>query len=125
MADIQLTTEISTPANEIFVFVGPPRVPLWWGLEMDARVGVQGGGSDFTPTQKMRITGNLQRYDVALTAVITAYEWEHLLEWHFQDSYGVRGMQRWELHGLARTTRVTMRDKYEMPEFFGKMLDII
>jgi hypothetical protein len=118
MADIRLITEIATTPNEIFVFFVPQRMPLWYGIEMDAHFEVQGGASDFVPTQKIRITGKLQRYDVALTAVITAYEWEHLLEWHFQDSYGVRGMQRWELQGLAGTTRVTMRDKY-------KMLDVI
>jgi hypothetical protein len=125
MANIQLIVEIAAPPNEIFVFFVPQRMPLWYGIEMDAHFEVQGGASDFAPTQKIRITGRLQRYDVALTTVITAYEWERLLEWHFQDSYGVRGMQRWELQGQAGTTRVTMRDKYEMPELFGKIFDVI
>jgi hypothetical protein len=125
MADIEQITEISAPPNEIFVFFVPQRMPLWYGIEMDAHFEVQGGASDFAPAQKVRITGKLQRYDVWLTAVITAYEWEHLLEWHFQDSYGVRGMQRWELQALAGTTRVTMRDKYEMPDLFGRVFDLI
>jgi uncharacterized protein YndB with AHSA1/START domain len=125
MGDIQLTTEIFAPPNEIFVFFVPQRMPLWYGIEMDAHFEVQGGASDFAPTQKVRITGKLQRYELSLTGVITAYEWERLLEWQFQDSYGVRGMQRWELQALAGTTRVTMRDKYEMPDLFGKMFDLI
>jgi Polyketide cyclase / dehydrase and lipid transport len=125
MADIQVISEISAPPNEIFVFFVPQRMPLWYGMEMDAHFEIQGGASDFAPTQKVRITGKLQRYDLSLTAVITAYEWEHLLEWHFQDSYGVRGMQRWELQALAGTTRVTMRDKYEMPDLFGRVFDLI
>jgi hypothetical protein len=29
------------------------------------------------------------------------------------------------LQALAGTTRVTMRDKYEMPDLFGKMFDLI
>jgi Polyketide cyclase / dehydrase and lipid transport len=129
MADIQLNAEIAAPPNEIFVFFVPQRMALWYGIEMDAHFEVQGGAADFAVAQKVRITGRLQRYDVALTAVITAYEWERLLEWQFQDSYGVRGMQRWELQGMgagasaAGTTRVVMRDKYEMPGMFGKLFD--
>lgn len=124
MADIQLVAEISTPPNEIFVFFVPQRMALWYGIEMHAHFEVQGGASDFAVTQKVRITGKLQRHDMSLTAVITAYEWERLLEWQFQDSYGVRGMQRWELQGLAGMTRVTMRDKYEMPGMLGKIFDL-
>ncbi|MGA7636239.1 MAG: hypothetical protein WCB00_04885 [Candidatus Acidiferrales bacterium] len=123
MSDIQLISEIATTPNEIFVFFVPQRMPLWYGIEMDAHFEMQGGASDFGVSQKVRITGKLQRYDMALTAVITAYEWEHLLEWQFQDSYGVRGMQRWELQRAGDTTRVMMRDKYEMPGLFGKIFD--
>lgn len=90
---------------------------------MDTHFEVQGGASDFAVAQKIRITGRLQRYDMALTVVVTAFEWERLLEWQFQDSYGIRGMQRWELAGSAGATRVTMRDKYEMPGAFGRIFD--
>jgi hypothetical protein len=123
MSDIHLISEIATTPNEIFVFFVPQRMALWYGIEMDAHFEVQGGAADFAVAQKVRITGKLQRYDMALTAVITAYEWERLLEWQFQDSYGVRGMQRWELQGAAGTTRVMMRDKYEMPGMVGKIFD--
>ncbi|MGC1796902.1 MAG: SRPBCC family protein [Candidatus Acidiferrales bacterium] len=125
MADIRLIAEIAEPANEIFVFFVPQRMALWYGIEMDAHFEVQGGAADFAVAQKVRITGRLQRYDMALTAVITAYEWERVLEWQFQDSYGVRGTQRWELRSVAGITRVTMRDKYEMPGMLGKVFDYL
>src|ERR1700683_5312278 len=113
MAHVELATQISTTPNEIFVFFVPQRMPLWYGVEMNSHFEVQGGAPDFAVGQKVRITGKLQRYDVALTVVITAYQWERLLEWQFHDSYGVRGMQRWELQSQAGVTRVTMRDEYE------------
>ena len=123
MAYVELATQISTTPNEIFVFFVPQRMPLWYGTEMDAHFEVQGGASDFAVGQKVRITGKLRSYDVALTVVITAYEWEHHLEWQFQDSYGVRGMQRWDLQPLAGATKVIMRDEYVMPSTFGKIFD--
>ena len=64
---------------------------LWYGAEMEAHFEVQGGAADFAVGQKVRVTGKSRREDTALTAVITAYQWDHLLEWQFQESYGVRG----------------------------------
>jgi hypothetical protein len=123
MARIQLVTEIATTPNEIFVFFVPQRMPLWYGAEMNAHFEVQGGASDFSVGQKVRITGKLQRHEVSLTVVVTAYEWEHHLEWQFQDSYGVRGMQRWDLQPQGSATKLTMRDEYQMPTKLGKVLD--
>ena len=123
MARIELCTQISTTPNEIFVFFVPQRMPLWYGAEMNACFEVQGGAPDFAVGQKVRITGKLQQHDVALTVVVTAYEWEHHLEWQFQDCYGVRGMQRWDLQPQANETKVTMRDEYLMPTTPGKILD--
>ena len=123
MARIELVTEIATTPNEVFVFFVPQRMPLWYGTEMDAHFEVQGGASDFAVGQKVRITGKLQSYELVLTVVITAYEWEHRLEWQFQDSYGVRGMQRWDLQPLAGATKVIMRDEYVMPSTLGKIFD--
>jgi uncharacterized protein YndB with AHSA1/START domain len=123
MGDVTLSLEIPAPPNEVFVFFVPQRMPLWYGTEMDARFEVQCGASDFAVGQKVRITGRLSRYEMQLTVVITAYEWERLLEWRFQDSYGVKGMQRWELQFADGKTRVVMRDVYEMPSRFGKFLD--
>ncbi len=125
MADLSFSLEIAVPPNEIFVFFVPQRMPLWYGTEMDAKFEVQGGASDFAVGQKVRISGDLGSHEVILTSVITAYEWERLLEWQFQDSYGVRGKQRWELQGVAGKTQLTMRDSYQMPSAFGHFIDKI
>jgi len=123
MARIELATLISTTPNEIFVFFVPQRMPLWYGPEMNAHFEVQAGASDFAVGQKVRIAGKLRAHEVALTVVVTAYEWEHHLEWQFQDSYGVRGMQRWDLQPEGSATKLTMRDEYQMPTKLGKILD--
>ena len=127
MADITLSCDFAAAPNEIFVFFVPQRMPLWYGAEMEACFEVQGGAPDFSAGQKVRITGRLGRRVVTLTVVITAYEWLRLLEWRFQDSYGVRGLQRWELEPAASGigTRLTMRDAYEMPGAFAKVIDRI
>lgn len=123
MADLTFFVDIATPPNEVFVFFVPQRMPLWYGMEMDAKFEVQGGAPDFALGQKVRITGRLRQYEMVLTVVITAYEWERLLEWQFQDSYGVRGMQRWELQGIAGKTKLTMCDSYRMPSTFARFFD--
>jgi hypothetical protein len=123
MSRIELATQISTTPNEIFVFFVPQRMPLWYAVEMNAHFEVQGGAPDFAVGQKVRITGTLQNYELVLTVVVTAYEWEHHLEWQFQDSYGVRGMQRWDLQPQAGATKLIMRDEYTMPTNVGKILD--
>jgi len=125
MADLTLSIEIAAPPKEIFVFLVPQRMPLWYGAEMDCAFEVQGGAADFAVGQKVRIAGRLGRREVALTVVITAYRWERLLEWRFQDSYGVRGLQRWELEEANGKIRLTMRDSYEMPGAFGRFFDRI
>ena len=65
----------------------------------------------------------MQDYELTLTVVVTAYEWEHHLEWQFQDSYGIRGMQGWDLQPQAGATKLIMRDEYTMPTTLGKILD--
>ena len=123
MADLEFTREFSVAPNEVFVFFVPQRMPLWYGIEMNSHFEVQGGASDFAVGQKLRIKGDLGNWEVALTVVITAYEWERLLEWQFQDSYGVRGMQRWELTPTPAGTRLQMRDSYRLPDLFGRIFD--
>jgi Polyketide cyclase / dehydrase and lipid transport len=127
MAEIVLSAEFAAPPNEIFVFFVPQRMPLWYGPEMNAYFDVQGGASEFAAGQKVRITGKLGRREVALTMVIVAYEWCRLLEWRFQDRYGVRGLQRWDLVPMSSNpgTRLIMRDSYEMPGSFGSLVDKI
>jgi hypothetical protein len=125
MTALDFSLDIPAPPNEIFVFFVPQRMSLWYGSEMDSQFEVQGGSSEFAAGQKVRITGTLGRREVALTVVITAYQWERLLEWRFQDSFGVRGLQRWELLPVASGTRLRMRDSYDMPGALGRFLDRI
>jgi uncharacterized protein YndB with AHSA1/START domain len=126
MADIVLSAEFAAPPNEVFVFFVPQRMPLWYGAEMNACFEVQRGASEFTSGQKVRIAGKLGRREVALTVVVTAYEWCRLLEWRFQDRYGVKGLQRWDIASATPTaTTLTMRDSYEMPGAFGRLVDLI
>lgn len=125
MADLDLSVDIAAPTNEVFVFFVPQRMPLWYGAEMDSCFEVQGGAPEFATSQKVKIAGKLGRREVALTVVITDYAWERLLEWRFQDSFGVRGLQRWELVPISSGTRLTMRDSYKMPGTLSRLLDLI
>jgi uncharacterized protein YndB with AHSA1/START domain len=123
MANLEFVREFAVPPKEIFVFFVPQRMALWYGTEMNSCFEVQGGASDFAAGQKVRITGRLGNREVVLTVVITEYEWEHVFEWQFQDSYGVRGKQRWEFQALGDSTQLTMLDQYEMPGRVGKVID--
>jgi uncharacterized protein YndB with AHSA1/START domain len=124
MAELTFSIDFIAPPNEVFVFFVPQRMPLWYGVEMEACFEVQGGAPDFAVGQKVRIAGHLGSHQLTLTVVVTAYEWGRLLEWRFEDSYGVRGLQQWELAPSASGgTRLTMRDSYEMPSAFGRLFD--
>jgi hypothetical protein len=125
MADLDFSVDIPAAPNEVFVFFAPQRMPLWYGAEMDSQFEVQGGCSEFAVSQKVRIAGRLGHREVTLTVLITAYEWERLLEWKFQDSFGVRGSQRWELAPAPSGTHLKMRDSYQMPGTLGRFLDRI
>jgi hypothetical protein len=123
MAHLEFSRDFSVAPNEVFVFFVPQRMPLWYGTEMNSHFEVQGGASDFAVGQKVQITGQLGKREVSLTVVITAYRWEKLLEWQFQDSYGVRGLQRWELESRPTGVRLRMRDSYQMPGLTGRLID--
>jgi hypothetical protein len=125
MADLTFTTDFAVPPNEIFVFFVPQRMPLWYGAEMDACFTAQCGAPEFCRGQRVRIAGKLGRRPVSLEAAITNYEFGRLLEWRFEDRYGVRGMQRWELAPAPSGggTRLTMRDSYHLPGKLGALVD--
>ena len=123
MAHLEFSRDFSVAPNEVFVFFVPQRMPLWYGTEMNSHFEVQGGAPDFAVGQKVQITGKLGKREVSLTVVITAYRWEELLEWQFQDSYAVRGLQRWELESSLSGTRLHMRDSYQMPGLSGRLID--
>jgi len=125
MAKLQFTVEIQAPPDRVVVFFVPQRMPYWYGAEMNAEFEVQGGAADFQTGLKVRITGRAGRREVSLTAVVAQWEWGRALEWRFQDAYGVRGMQRWEMKPAAGGTRVRMRDEYEVPGRFGRIWDAL
>jgi hypothetical protein len=97
---------------------------------MEACLEVQGGASDFAVAQKVRVTGHLGRREVSHTAVVTAFDQAHLLEWRFEDRYGVKGLERWELERVntpplmvTPRTAVRMHSDYVMPGLLGKVMD--
>ncbi len=123
MAELEFEIEIAAPANLVFAFFVPQRMPYWYGAEMQSCFEVQGGAAEFALAQKVRIVGKMGKQEVALTAVVMRYESGRLLEWRFQDAYGVRGLQSWELSVTAHGTRLRMRDTYELPGRLGRIFD--
>jgi hypothetical protein len=123
MANLAFERDLTVVPKEIFVFFVPQRMPLWYGAEMRSCFEVQGGAPDFAVGQKVRVTGRLAEREVTLTTVVTAYQWDRLFEWQFQDSYGVRGKQRWEFQQTGGGTKLMMHDHYEMPGSINKIID--
>ena len=130
MAQIETSVQIAAPAELVFAFFVPQRMPYWYGAEMEACLEVQGGAPDFAVAQKVRVTGHLGNYEVSHTAVVTAYQQARLFEWRFEDRYGVKGLERWELQRVdtllsaaAPRTAVRMRSDYVMPGLLGKAMD--
>jgi uncharacterized membrane protein len=130
MARIETSVQIAAPAEVVFAFFVPQRMPYWYGADMHACFEVQDGASDFAVGQKVHITGNLGRREVSHTAVVTALQQARLFEWRFSDRYGVKGLERWELERLDASsperppkTVVCMRSDYTMPGSLGKAMD--
>src|SRR5271154_185753 len=122
MARIETLMEIAAPAEGVVAFFVPQRTPDWYGADMQANFEVQGGAPDFAVAQKVRITGNLGKREVAHTAVVTALKQASHFEWRFRDRYGVEGLERWELERVGTPssqrlpkTVVRMRSDYTMP----------
>jgi hypothetical protein len=125
MADLRFCVDMAASPNLVFAIFVPQRMPHWYGTEMNSHFEVQGGASEFQAGQKVRISGTVRGREVALTVVIVEYEWLRVLDWRFQDSYGVRGMQRWEVAPSGAGTRLCMMDRYEMPGRWGRLVDWI
>src|ERR1700733_15079361 len=119
MAQIESSVQIAAPAELIFAFFVPQRMPYWYGADMEACFEVQDGASDFALAQKVRVSGHLGKREVSHTAVVTALREARLFEWRFEDRYGVKGLERWELEPITSTgaisppkTAVKMRSVY-------------
>jgi uncharacterized membrane protein len=130
MARIEISVQIAAPAEVVFAFFVPQRMPYWYGADMQACLEVQDGASDFALAQKVRVTGHLGRREVSHTAVVTALQEARLFEWRFSDRYGVKGSERWELEQVGESssrqtpkTVVRMRSDYSMPGLVGKAMD--
>ena len=129
MAHIETSIQIVAPAELVFAFFVPQRLPYWYGAEMEACLEVQGGTADFAVSQKVRVTGHLGKREVSHTAVVTALQQARLFEWRFEDRYGVKGKERWELERVEApsssvpNTIVRMRSDYTMPGLLGKAMD--
>ena len=130
MARIENSVQIAAPAEVVFAFFVPQRMPYWYGADMQACFEVQDGASDFAVAQKVHITGNLGQREVSHTAVVTVFERARLFEWRFSDRYGVKGLERWELERVngpssetVPKTLVRMRSDYTMPGLVGKAMD--
>jgi uncharacterized membrane protein len=95
----------------------------WYGAEARIEFEAQGGATEFRNGLKMRLSGKVGGRELSITAVVTEFERGRVLEWQFQDGYGVRGMQRWEIEAASGGTRLRMRDRYEMPGRFEKFFD--
>lgn len=123
MADLIFIEEIAAPTKIVGAFFVPHRMGAWYGRELDLQFEVQGGAIEFRNGLKVKLTGRIGKREVSHTAVVTEVERGRVLEWQFQDAYGVRGIQRWEIEESANGTRLRMRDRYEMPGSFGKFMD--
>lgn len=123
MADLTFVEEIAAPAKIVGAFFVPHRMGAWYGSELDLQFEVQGGAIEFRNGLKVKLTGRLGRREVSHTAVVTEFARGRVLEWQFQDAYGVRGLQRWEIAENGSSTRLRMRDHYAMPGRFGKFMD--
>ena len=134
MSRIETTVQIAAPAELVFAFFVPQRMPYWYGADMESCFEVQDGAPDFAVSQKVRISGHLGKREVSHTAVVTAVQEARLFEWRFKDRYGVEGMERWEIQragapppgapvNAAQKTVVRMVSVYTMPGLIGKALD--
>jgi len=130
MARIETSVEIAAPAEMVFAFFVPQRMPYWYGADIQASFEVQDGASDFEVAQKVQISGKMGKREVSHTAVVTALQNARVFEWRFSDRYGVKGLERWELERVAAAsperppkTVVRMHSDYTMPGFVGKLVD--
>jgi uncharacterized membrane protein len=133
MARVESSVQIAAPAEVVFAFFVPQRMPYWYGADMQACFEVQDGESDFAVAQKVHIAGNLGKREVSHTAVVTALQQPRVFEWRFSDRYGVKGLERWELERADAPTAdknrnpaptvVRMVSDYTMPGILGRAMD--
>src|SRR5690242_7909046 len=104
MSRIVLTQIVAAPPEDVFVFFVPQRMPYWYGPEMRTSFEAQGCGSGFRAGSQVRISAELAKRSFAHTAVVTAFERPRIFEWRFEDAYGVRGRERWEMERVENAS---------------------
>lgn len=125
MAHLEFSQRIDATPALVSAFFVPQRMPYWYGYEMKTEFEILDGASDFAAGQKVRITGKLGAQEVAITAVVTRHDFGRALEWQFQDQYGVKGKQSWEIAAHGAAAIVHMRDEYEMPGRVARIFDAL
>lgn len=127
MSRIVLTQIVAAPPEDVFVFFVPQRMPHWYGPEMRSSFETQGCGSEFRAGSQVRISAELAKRSFAHTAVVTAFERPRIFEWRFEDAYGVRGRERWEMERVENAsgprTMVRFTNDYDIPGRFGRVID--
>jgi uncharacterized protein YndB with AHSA1/START domain len=127
MTRIVLTQIVAAPPEDVFVFFVPQRMSHWYGPEMRSSFEMQSCGSEFRPGSKVSISGTLANRTVSHMAMVTAFEKPRLFEWRFEDAYGVRGTERWEMERLENSagarTMIRFTNDYEIPGRFGRVMD--
>jgi len=127
MSRIVLTQIVAVPPEDVFVFFVPQRMSHWYGPEMRSSFETQGCGAEFRAGSKVRISAELANRTFAHTAVVTAFEKPRLFEWRFEDGYGVRGSERWEMERLENSsdarTMIRFVNEYEIPGRIGRLID--
>jgi len=127
MARVELNRQIAVSPEHLFAFFVPQRMPYWYGAEMQSCFEVQDGAAEFSVGLKVRISGQLGNQAVSHTAVVTAFEYARLLEWRFRDSFGVRGLERWQFERdrAVDSTKLRFLSDYEMPGKLGRVMDVL
>jgi uncharacterized protein YndB with AHSA1/START domain len=127
MTRIVLTCMVAAPPEDVFVFFVPQRMPHWYGPEMQSSFETRGCGSEFRAGSKVSISGKLANRTFSHTAVVTAFEKPRLFEWRFEDAYGVRGRERWEIERLedssSARTMIRFTSECEIPGLFGRVIN--
>ena len=127
MRRIVLTQIVAAAPEDVFVFFVPQRMPYWYGPEMHSSFETQGCGSGFRAGSQVRISGELAKRTFSHTAVVTAFERPRLFEWRFEDAYGVRGSERWEMerqeNSSGTQTMIRFTNEYEIPGRIGRLID--
>ena len=127
MSRIVLSQSVAALPEDIFVFFVPQRMAHWYGREMRASLETQGCASEFRPGSRVNISGRVANRTFSHTAVVTAYDRPRLFEWGFEDAYGVRGKERWEMERVENSssarTMIRFTNEFEIPGRFGRVID--